>query len=316
MALGPTIGGLLVASVGWRWIFWINVPVGVLAVGAGWFLLPRTRQRAAAGGAVDGGGLALLAVATTALLLALSSAAGLPLGAAAIAALAVTAAAAVAGLVWWEQRTAQPLLDPAVLAAPGVAAGLAGALLAYLVLFGPLVLFPQVAAGGGAVLAAGLMLTALPAGFGVAAVAADRVLPHRWSDRARCTTGAMTATLAAGALMAPGPLAVRAVLLTVLGAGLGVYIPANNAAIMAVIPNRVAATVGGMLNMARGLGTAIGVAAVTIALHLTKQAGGGVDVRVTAAMGVLAVAALAAVWAGRSASPAPHLRLPADGDGS
>ena len=263
-------------------------------------------------GAVDGGGLVLLAVATTALLLALSSAAGLPLSVAVIAALTVAAAAAVAGLVWWERRAAQPLLDPAVLAAPGVAAGLAGALLAYLVLFGPLVLFPQVAAGGSGVLAAGLMLTALPAGFGVAAVAADRVLPNRWSDRGRCTTGAMMATLAAGGLMIPVPLPVRAVLLAVLGAGLGVYIPANNAAIMAVIPNRVAATVGGMLNMARGLGTAIGVAAVTIALHLTKQAGGGAGVRVTAAMGVLAVAALAAAWAGRSASPAPHLSVLAD----
>ena len=313
LALGPLIGGLLVASVGWRWIFWINVPVGVLAVGAGWFLLPRTRQRAPRG-ALDGGGLVLLALATTALLLALSSAAGLPLSAAVIAALTVAAAAAVAGLVWWERRAAQPLLDPAVLAAPGVAAGLAGALLAYLVLFGPLVLFPQVAAGGSGVLAAGLMLTALPAGFGVAAVAADRVLPHRWSDRGRCITGAMMATLAAGGLMAPVPLPVRAVLLAVLGAGLGVYIPANNAAIMAVIPNRVAATVGGMLNMARGLGTAIGVAAVTIALHLTKQAGGGAAEQVTAAMGVLAVAALAAVWAGSSASPAPHLPMPASGD--
>jgi hypothetical protein len=103
------------------------------------------------------------------------------------------------------------------------------------------------------------------------------------------------------------------VLLAVLGAGLGVYIPANNAAIMAVIPNRVAATVGGMLNMARGLGTAVGVAAVTIVLHLAKLAGAGAAEQVTAVMGVLAVAALAAVWAGSSASPAPHLTM-ASGD--
>ena len=47
LALGPVVGGLLVASAGWRWIFFVNVPVGVVAVVAGWFLLPRTRQRAA-----------------------------------------------------------------------------------------------------------------------------------------------------------------------------------------------------------------------------------------------------------------------------
>src|SRR2546430_12562834 len=43
LALGPVAGGLLVASAGWRSIFFINVPVGVVAVAAGWVLLPRTR---------------------------------------------------------------------------------------------------------------------------------------------------------------------------------------------------------------------------------------------------------------------------------
>ena len=120
------------------------------------------------------------------MLLALSSAAGLALSAVAVAALIVAAAAAVAGLVRWERRASAPLLDSAVLSAAGVGAGLAGALLAYLVLFGPLVLFPQVAAGDSGVLTAGLMLTALPAGFGLAAVVADRILPAVWSDRRRC----------------------------------------------------------------------------------------------------------------------------------
>ena len=46
LALGPVVGGLLVASAGWRWIFLVNVPVGMIAVAAGWFLLPRTRQLA------------------------------------------------------------------------------------------------------------------------------------------------------------------------------------------------------------------------------------------------------------------------------
>ena len=308
LALGPTIGGLLVASVGWRWIFWINVPVGIVAVAAGWFLLPRTRQRASRR-AADPGGLALLAAASTAVLLTLSSAAGLPIGGVAIVALAAIGVAAVSALVWWEPRAAAPLLDPAVLSAPGVGIGLTGALLAYLVLFGPLVLFPQLAAGGSGVLAAGLMLTALPAGFGLAAIAADRVCPAVWSDRRRCTSGAVLAFAAAAALMLPQMLPARAALLIGLGVGLGVYIPANNAAIMAAIPNRTAATVGGMLNMARGLGTAVGVAAVTIALHVGKPAGGA-DIRLAAGMGVLAGAALAAVWAGRTASTTSRHRQP------
>src|SRR6202034_3172345 len=43
LASGPVIGGLLVATAGWRWVFFLNVPVGVLAVVAGVYLLPRTR---------------------------------------------------------------------------------------------------------------------------------------------------------------------------------------------------------------------------------------------------------------------------------
>src|ERR1700722_7714984 len=43
LASGPVIGGLLVAAAGWRWVFFLNVPVGMLAVVAGIYLLPRTR---------------------------------------------------------------------------------------------------------------------------------------------------------------------------------------------------------------------------------------------------------------------------------
>src|ERR1700728_4769190 len=44
LASGPVTGGVLVGTVGWRWVFLINVPVGLLAVVAGWYLLPRTRR--------------------------------------------------------------------------------------------------------------------------------------------------------------------------------------------------------------------------------------------------------------------------------
>lgn len=43
LGLGPTLGGLLTQTAGWRAVYWINVPVGLLAVIAGRYLLPRTR---------------------------------------------------------------------------------------------------------------------------------------------------------------------------------------------------------------------------------------------------------------------------------
>jgi EmrB/QacA subfamily drug resistance transporter len=300
LALGPVAGGLLLASAGWRSIFFINVPVGVAAVAAGWFLLPRTRQRASRQGA-DPLGLVLMAAATTGGLIVVSAVSGLGLPVAAFAGFAALAVLGAAGLVWWEKRTAAPLIDVTALAATGTTPLLVGALCAYLVLFGPLVLFPQVlTAHGGSVVRAGLILAALPAGFGLAAVAAERILPDRWPDRRRCIAGGVLATCCAAALAIPAPAAATVLWLGLLGAGLGAYIPANNTAIMAAVPPHRAAATGGMVNMARGLGTALGVAVVTLALHAAARLDHP-SAGPAAAMAALAAAALIATWAGRGA---------------
>jgi hypothetical protein len=86
--------------------------------------------------------------------------------------------------------------------------------------------------------------------------------------------------------------------LGLLGAGLGSYIPANNTAIMTAIPPRQAAAAGGMVNMARGLGTALGVTVVTLTLHAAAQLG-QVPAGPKVAMAALAICPLASAQAGR-----------------
>ncbi len=76
--------------------------------------------------------------------------------------------------------------------------------------------------------------------------------------------------------------------------GLGIYTPANNAGIMAALPAGGAAVAGGMVNMTRGIGTALGVAVVTLGLHCAAGQGAGQE----PSMAALAVVALAATWAG------------------
>jgi MFS family permease len=303
LALGPTVGGVLVDAAGWRWVFWVNVPVGVVALAAGRLLLPRTRYAAPAGGGRSAGparldlpGLALLVTATTTGLLALSAFSGLRLpggGTTGPAPAAALALAATAGFAVRQWRAAEPLVDRAVLAPPAVRRGLAGALCAYLVLFGPLVLVPEaLAERGWSAAGAGLLLSALPAGFALAATFGERLLPGALGDSGRGVLGGAVCCVALAALLAlpvagvawAGPLAL-------LGAGLGVYAPANNAAVMRAVPRALAGTGGGLVSMARGLGTALGVALVTAALHTP---GGGADRAFLALLGAAAAATVLA----------------------
>ncbi|WP_370155259.1 MFS transporter [Streptacidiphilus sp. EB129] len=291
LALGPTVGGALVATLGWRWVFLVNVPVGIVALVAGHYLLPRTRQRSG-DARLDPLGVLLLAGASTAALLGMSVSSGLGLPAW-TAALLFTAALGTGWVFARRQsRCAHPLVDLRLLRTGGTAAGLAAGLCGYLVLFGPLVLVPVVfARHGESALFAGLVLTALPLGFALAATLAERLLPASWDDRTRARAGAL-GCLAALALLAVLPMtgALLPVPLALLGLALGVFTPANNTLVMQAVPQSAAGTGGGMVNMGRGLGTALGVAAVTLALHLAPGPAGP-----RSAVAVLLVFAAAAV---------------------
>lgn len=297
LALGPGLGGLLVEHASWRWVFWINVPIGLFGILAGWFLLPRTRAEAWAprgggDGRFDLAGLLLLTGATTALLLALSTASGLPLPAWAAAGLLLVAVLLALGLVRQERRAARPILAPGLVNTPGVRPGLAVALIGYLLLFCPLVLGPVLLTGAGVpVLRAGLVITLLPAAFALAATVGGGLLPRAWSDVTRCRFGAGVA--GAGLLLLallPVGVATVAVPLLVAGYGLGLLLPANNALVMRAIPAECSAVGGGMVNMARSLGTALGTALPVLGVHLAGAASGGRTVLLTlAAVAVLAV---------------------------
>ncbi|WP_211244384.1 MFS transporter [Actinospica robiniae] len=271
LALGPALGGLLVSTLGWRWVFLVNVPVGVFAVVAGHYLLPRTRTKASTAG-FDWPGLALLAVSSTALLLGISAASGL--GLPGIATAGAFVVAAVAGYCFWRRINGArlPLIDPILLRTRQISAGLVGALGGYLVLFGPLVLVPDVLGAAHGAARAGLVLTALPLGFAAGALGANRVLPAGWTDRRRALIGSAVAAAALAALI-PLPFDPAALipLYAILGLGLGTFTPANNTLVMGAIPARAAGTGGGLVNMTRGLGTALGVALVTLTLYLVPD---------------------------------------------
>ncbi|HEX6537915.1 MAG TPA: MFS transporter, partial [Candidatus Dormibacteraeota bacterium] len=118
-------------------------------------------------------------------------------------------------------------------------------------------------------------------------------------------TGMALTTAGLAAFAAVGTESMLIVALILAGAGLGLYIPANNAAVVAAAPAGHAGSASGMLNLSRGLGTALGVAVAALIYGLVAgtaasaaataaQAGAGARVASTALALVALVAGLLA----------------------
>jgi EmrB/QacA subfamily drug resistance transporter len=109
MALGPVIGGLLVGSVGWRSIFWINLPVGLAAIALTLRFIPESRAPKAR--RVDGVGQLLVVVFLASLTYGIIEAPGRGLGSPVIMAAFALTIGSLVGLIAWERRRDEPLID-------------------------------------------------------------------------------------------------------------------------------------------------------------------------------------------------------------
>ena len=269
---GQLIGGVLidanVAGLGWRAIFWVNVPVGLVALAAAWRLVPESR--AAHPGRPDLPGAALLAAGLVAIVLPLADGRqqGWPAWSWACLALGPVLLA-LFGLYLRRvsERGGQPLLDPAIFAVRTLRVGLSVQALfwcqqaaSYLLLG----LFLQQGRGLGAlesggvfaVLAAGYLLTSLRAPgltvrFGPRVIATGAVLG---------AAGDLLLVLAVRHGGVGGPLAALFPGLFLLGAGQGLCITPLTTTVLSHADARTAGSISGALSTAQQIGNAIGVA--------------------------------------------------------
>ena len=301
LALGPVIGGVIVGLVGWPLIFFVNVPVGIVGMTLGWFLLPRSRDLEPHV-RFDWPGTLLFVPAVASVLLSLSEAARVGWTSTQVLVLLLMAAIPLAAFVARERRTESPLIDLHLFRRRTFTSGIVSGLLAYLVLFGALFVIPFYleTARHRSAAQAGLELAVLPVMLGIVAPFAGR-LTDRWGART-VTVGGMGLVAAGFLMMAaiPHGVPIRLAALALVGAGLGCFTPANNSAIMTSAPRNQSGMAGGILNMTRGLGTALGVALaafVFTAASGANVAGQGSGTQgFVASMGLLAGLALVAAW--------------------
>jgi DHA2 family multidrug resistance protein-like MFS transporter len=265
MALGPVLGGILVAALGWPGVFLVNVPVALAAIPAGLRLLPESRLPDPP--PLDLLGAALSVVALTGLVFFLVE--GAHAGWTTAPILAALALGLVGGCCFLahELRTDRPLLDVRILVRPRVAAGVVALLALYASFLGVMFLVPQYLqyVQERSALVAGVAM--FPVGFGVALSQAARRLPALARLDPRTAIAGGLAVAAAGCLtLMPfaddTPLALVGAGMLVYGAAFGFAIVPATAAIMNDLSAAQAGHGSSANQLARQVGGALGVAAI------------------------------------------------------
>jgi EmrB/QacA subfamily drug resistance transporter len=269
-ASGQLIGGLLiqadVAGLGWRAIFWVNVPVGLAVLALAPRMLPNRRGASAR---VDLAELLLATVTLTALLLPLMEGRRLGWPAWTWASLALAAGAAVATYVRGRALVARherPLIDPAAFGSATVRIAIACQGLLFVGMasyFLVLALYLQLGRGLSA-LASGLVFTLVAGPYMAGTVAVPRLAARlgRWTVTAGAATFAVGHLALWDAVRADAPLAGLAPGLALAGFGMGVALTSLIGTAMTGVEPARAGAVSGVLSTVQQVGNALGVAVV------------------------------------------------------
>jgi EmrB/QacA subfamily drug resistance transporter len=294
-ATGPIAGGLILSAVpgagDWRWIFFVNVPIGLVALLSARRFVPdraagarRRPQLDVVGALLLGGGVlsALLPV--------------VDIRDAGLRWLFGLSVVLLAAFAWWETRTTSPLLPPTLLRVTGFPAGTVIGLVYFISFTGIwLVLALYLQHGlGYSPLGSGLAVTPFAVGSAVSAAVAGRLVPRlgRWLTVIGLATTAVG--LIVTAMLLRHVDAWTAVALFVAGLGGGMVISPNLTLTLQNVPVDVAGGAGGAVQTAQRMGAAIGSAVlVTIFYHRLDGASGDYAAAVTQA--IRAAAAMTAV---------------------
>jgi EmrB/QacA subfamily drug resistance transporter len=264
MALGPVVGGLLVTSVGWRSIFWINIPVGIAAVVLALRYIPESK--AAVARKVDVPGQVLVITLLGSLTYGIIEAPSRGWSSAVIAGAFAVAAASLVALVIQERRVREPLIDLGFFRSVPFSSATVIAIAAFAALGGFLflnTLYLQDVRG----------LSPLGAGIDTLPMAAMTMLLPPFAGRLVGRRGSRIPLLIAGAALGAACLMLVGLSATtpftwlftayiVFGIGFGfVNAPITNAAVSGM-PRAQAGVAAGIASTSRQIGQTLGVAVV------------------------------------------------------
>ncbi len=271
-AFGPTLGGFLTEYWGWRWVFFVNLPVGVVSFWFVWHYLPRIRHGDHPAAQLDWPGAALIALTLGSLQLLVE---WLPQHKppAVLALLAATGILAGGLLLWWERRCANPILPLDMLAQDSLRPLFTLSLLTGFCMFALMYYIPLLLQGGFGMSPnhAGLLITPLAVFITVGSIANGRIVAHLADPKQMLYAGLGFFWLAALALTQMGhdtPDALIAAAMMSAGIGLGILLPNLTLFTQSTAPRARLGVATAMLQSTRMIGGMLGMALIgTLVSH-------------------------------------------------
>jgi len=265
---GPLLGGWLTEGPGWRWAFWMSMPLGVLALFAAWKFMKLPKHLDDAKPRIDHSGMALVSIATTCLVLASTwGGSQYEWGSPMIVGLFAGAAVTGALFVWNESKAAEPIIPLHLFKDRNFNLTTTAGLLTGVAMFGVLGYLPtylQMSTGVSAT-AAGLLMTPMMGAMLITSVVSGIYVSRTGTYKWLPIVGSMFMALAM-ALMSTmtveSPVWVLCIYIAILGTGLGTSMQLLVLIVQNSFPTREVGTATAANNYFRQVGASLGSAIV------------------------------------------------------
>ena len=271
VASGPLVGGAIVQGISWEWIFWVNVPIGLLAIP---LVLTRMRESHGPQTSLDIRGLALVTLGALGVVWGLVRANQAGWGSVEVLASLAVGVLLIAGFLGWEQRAREPMLPLRFFRSRAFSAGNAAIFFTFASLFGTVFFYAQLlqTALGYGPLGAGLRLLPYTATFMTVAPIAG-ALADRIGERPLLVGGLtlQSAGMAWLALIArPGlPYSHMLAPFIIAGVGVSMAIPSAQNSVVGSVASEALGKAAGVNSMMRELGGVFGIAVVVAVFAAT-----------------------------------------------